>query len=416
MNHPPRDADVLDLDALRPGYTEDPYPLLAELRASAPVRQVELLGLRAWLVTRHADVLAALGNPSISTDPQHANPEAQAWPQVAAGLRGPLARSVLMTDDPDHARLRRLIGKEFTPRRVEALRPRVEEICDELIADFRDLGKADLIRDFAAVLPLTVISELFGIPAADRARFRQWALVVGGMDEKSPGQQPQVFAEMSAYLNDLIDVKSARRGDARETDLLAALIAVRDAGDRLSHQELLGTATVLLLAGHSTTVNLISNGMLALLRRPDQLAALRADPSQVDGAVEEFLRYDGPAANPSLRFTTQPTRVGDVAIPANEVVLLSLASANRDPGQFGEPDVLDIRRADHHAHLAFGHGMHYCLGAPLARLEARVAIPKLLATCPHIAVDETAELRWRVGVPARGLHELPVTFTPARSA
>jgi cytochrome P450 len=254
------------------------------------------------------------------------------------------------------------------------LRPRINDICDELIAGFRCRGRADLIRDFAAILPLTIISEMFGLPPADRPMFRQWTLTIGGVDEKTVERQPQAYAELSAYLNELIERKSRQRDFAR-TDLLGALIALRDEGDgdRLTHEELFGTASVLLLAGHGTTVNLIGNGMLMLLRHPDQLAALRADASLVDRAVEEFLRYEGPLANPALRYTRDALLIGGTSIPANEVLLLSLPSANRDPRQFAAPDVFDVHRTDHQAHLAFGHGIHYCIGAPPARLEARIA-------------------------------------------
>jgi cytochrome P450 len=253
---------------------------------------------------------------------------------------------------------------------------------------------------------------MFGLPPADRPKFRQWTLIIGGLDEKTVEQQPQAYAEVSAYLNELIGRKSRQKEDFAKTDLLGALIALRDEGDRLTHEELFGTATNLLLAGHGTTVNLIGNGMLTLLRHPDQLAALRADTSLVDRAIEEFLRYDGPLTNPALRYTKEAVVIGGTSVPANEVLLLSLPSANRDPRQFAAPDVFDVHRTDHQGHLAFGHGIHYCIGAPLARLETRIAFPKLLASCPDIALDKTAEPQWRVGLPSRGVTSLPVTFTP----
>jgi cytochrome P450 len=401
---------VLDLDSLRPGYTDDPYSVLGELRQVTPARQVTVMGLRAWLITRYEDVRTAFTDPDISNDPHFANTEAQRWPQIAAALHGPLARSMSVVDGPDHGRLKSLLSKEFTPRRVAALRPRIEQICDDLLARSWSAGRADLVHDFAALLPLTVISELFGVPEEDRAAFRQWTLVVGGIDEGSVGKQPQAFADVGAYLNKLIADK--RAASSPGDDLLSALIAVRDGTDRLSDTELLGAATVLLLAGHATTVNLITNAVLSLLRHSDQLAALRADPGHIAAVVEEALRFDGPVVNPNMRYTTRPVRFGDIEIPANEVLLLSIASANRDPALCEAPDVFDIHRPDSAGHLSFGHGIHYCIGAAIARLEAQVAIPKLLAHCPDLAVDETEPLRWRIGLPTRGLRHLPVTWRP----
>jgi cytochrome P450 len=404
----PFNLDVLDLDRLRPEYTDDPYRVLGELRQTTPARQVTVMGLRAWLVTRYEDVRKAFTHPDISNDPHFANTDAQRWPQIAAALHGPLARSMAVVDGTDHGRLKRLLSKEFTPRRVEALRPRIEQICDDLLTRFWSTGRADLVHDFAALVPLTVISELFGVPEEDRAAFRSWTLVVGGIDERSVGRQPQAFADVATYLNKLIADK--RAASTPGDDLLSALIAVRDGTDQLSDTELLGAATVLLLAGHGTTVNLITNTVLSLLRHPDQLAALRADPDQVAAVVEEGLRFDGPVVNPNMRCTTRPVRFDDVEIPANEVLLLSIASANRDPALCEAPDVFDIDRPDSSGHLSFGHGIHYCIGAALARLEAQVAIPKLLAHCPDLAVDETEPLRWRIGIPTRGLRNLPVTW------
>ena len=407
-----RNSAVLDLDALRPGYTADPYPVLAELRQSAAARQVTLLGLRAWLVTRYDDVLAAFAHPDLSSDPQYASEQAQAWPMVAAGRRGPMAGSISTTDDPDHSRLRRLVAKEFTPRRVEALRPRIEAICDDLIAGFRSRGSVDLIHEFAALLPLTIISDMFGLPEQDRERFRRWTLIIGGVDQASVAEQPRAWADTGAYLTQLIDNKSRADRPAAESDLLAALIAVRDSGDRLSHSELVAMATVLLLAGHATTVNLIANTVLELVRRPEHLAAVREDPDLIEAVIEETLRHDGPVVNPNLRYTRKEVRIGDTTIPANEVVILSIAAADRDPDRFSDPDAFDPARAGGAAHLGFGHGVHYCIGAPLARLESRIAIGRLLAACPDLALAEGEELQWRIGLPGRALLRLPLTFTP----
>jgi cytochrome P450 len=401
---------VLDLDALRPGFTDDPYPVYAKLREDSPVREVTFHGLRAWLVTRHADVAAALADPRLSNDPRNANAEAQTWPTVAAGLLGPLSRSVVMIDEPDHSRLRRLIGREFTPRRMAALRPRIEQICAELIDAFAHRGSADLIGEFAALLPLAVICELLGVPTEDRPLFRSWALVVGGVDEGSASQQHVAFAELAGYLSGLIESKRGQQGGFAAVDMLGGLVEAHAAG-QLSDQELLSMPTVLLLAGAATTTDLIGNGMFALLRHPDQMAALRADPSLTDDAVEEFLRYDCPVNAASLRYTTETVRIGDVDVPPNEVVILALQAANHDPAQATDPEAFDIRRTGQ-CHLSFGYGRHFCLGAGLARLEAQIAFPALLAGCPDMVL--AAEPAWRVGVWARGLHRLPVAFTPRR--
>jgi cytochrome P450 len=386
--------------------------VLTELRQAVPVQRVNVLGLQGWLVTRYDDVLEALANPAISVDPQYAKLQVQAWPLVAAALHGPIARSMVTTDDPDHARLRRLVAKEFTPRRVQAMQPRIEQVCDELIAGFQTQGHADLIREYSSLLPVTIISEMLGVPKEDGAQFRRWSLIVIGAEEHTAAEQPRAWAELGSYLTDLIEHKARSGGQIAETDLLGALISVRDGTDRLSNTELLGMATVLLLGGFGTTLNLIANAVLTLHRHPDQLAALNADPALVDSLIEETLRYEGPIAIPSLRYTRQPVRIGDTTIPANEVVLLSLASANRDPDRYHDPDNFDLSRARGQGHLGFGHGIHYCIGAPLARLEARIAIPKLLAACPDLAIDHTEEIRWRVTLLSRALVRLPVTFTP----
>ncbi|MFC4852085.1 cytochrome P450 family protein [Actinophytocola glycyrrhizae] len=387
-------------------FIQDPYSLYRRLRADAPVHEAVMpRGLTVWVVSRYADAREALANPMLHKDMRHAKDLFER--HSAAGADGrlfdqDLASHMLNSDPPDHTRLRTLVAKAFTMRRVELLRPRVEEITEELLADLAGRDRADLVDAFAFPLPVTVISELLGVPPANRDEFRDWSTTM-----LSAGEAESVAAagqEMAAYLHQLIAAKRADPAD----DMLSALIHVRDGGDGLTEAELVSMAFLLLIAGHETTVNLIANGVLALLRDPAQLAALRADPALLPGAVEEFLRYDGPVNHATLRYTTEPVEIGGTRIPAGEFVLVSLSSANRDDDRFTGADRLDVTRAAG-GHLAFGHGIHFCLGAPLARLEGQIAIGGLLARFPDLALDiDPAELRWRNTTLLRGLESLPV--------
>lgn len=355
-------------------------------------------GWEFWLVVGHEEGRAALTDPRLVK-----SPSVIGFTPVDEEVIGP---NLLAVDPPDHTRLRKLVAREFTARRVEALRPRVQEIADELVGAMAQAGRADLVDAFAFPLPITVICELLGVPTADRDSFRRWSneLVAptGGTPER------EVVEGFGAYLGELIEDKRAA-GPA--DDLLSALIATRDEdGDRLSLPELRAMAYVLLIAGHETTVNLISNTMRALFAHPEQLADLRADFGLLDGAVEEGLRYDGPVETSTFRIAKEPTTVGGTAIPAHAPVLVSLAGADRDPTRFPEPDRFDIRR-EPRGHLAFGHGLHYCLGAPLARLEGAIAIRTLLERFPRLELDpEGAPWEWMPGLLIRGVRRLPVRW------
>ncbi|CAL9357063.1 Cytochrome P450 monooxygenase PikC [Streptomyces sp. enrichment culture] len=396
--------NVVDLAALGESFTRDPYPVYARLRAQGPVHRIRMPegGASAWLVVGYEAGRAALADPRLSKDWGKASP---AFP-LGAVSSGP---HMLRADPPDHTRLRKLVAREFTARRVEELAPRIQKTTDELLDRMLTApdGRADLVEALSFPLPISVICELLGVPDLDRESFRTWSNDALGATD--PEVRKAAAASMARYIEELVEGKRQRPGD----DLMSALMhGSDDDGDKLSHEELIGMAWLLLVAGHETTVNLISNGVLALLTHPEQLAALRADVSLIDNAVEEMLRYEGPVETPTYRFTTEPLTIGDTVIPGGgELVLVAMADANRDPARFPSPDRFDISR-DSRGHVAFGHGIHYCLGAPLARLEARIAVRTLLDRCPDLSLDiHPAAITWRPGMMIRGPLSLPVRFT-----
>jgi cytochrome P450 len=396
-----------DVPVLDPAAIADPFPVYAALRDRGPVVAVSYLGLPAWLVVGDAEARQLIADRRLSLNPRHGTAEAAAVPWVGADLfEGP--PGLLTSDPPDHTRLRRLVNQAFTPRQVERLRPRATAVAGELIDAFAGRGEADLIEDFAAQLPAVVIMELLGVPAAGRRDFSAWCeLFLSGDPEKRP-LVPGAIARLQHFIVELIQAKRRAPGE----DLLSRLILARDEGDQLSDAELGKLTFLLLLAGLETTVNLIGNGMLALLRHPAQLAALRADPALLAPAVEEMLRYDGPVAAIKVRFALAEIVVGDTVIAPADPVLISVGAANRDPGRYPRAAEFDIGRADT-AHLAFGHGIHFCVGAPLARLEARIAFGALLGRCADLRLAcPPSELTWRVSPIIHGLTRLPVTFTP----
>ncbi|MEU5085265.1 cytochrome P450 [Streptomyces sp. NPDC021356] len=394
---------IVDLAALGESFTRDPHPVYARLRAKGPVHRIRMPegGAEAWLVVGYEAGRAALADAGLSKDWAKASP-ALPLGTVSSGPH------MLRYDPPDHTRLRRLVAREFTARRVEELAPRVQRTTNTLLDRMLGApdGRADLVEALSFPLPISVICELLGVPGLDRASFRTWSNdAIGAADV---AQRRAAADAMARYMRELVADKRQRPGE----DLLSALIhGEDDDGDRLSHEELVGMAWLLLVAGHETTVNLISNGVLALLTHPGQLAALRADLTLIDAAVEEMLRYDGPLETPTYRFTTEPVTIGDTVVPGGgELVLVAIADANRDPGRFSDPERFDITR-DARGHVAFGHGIHHCLGAPLARLEARIAVRTLLERCPDLALDiHPAAITWRPGLMIRGPRSLPVRF------
>ncbi|CAM3680414.1 cytochrome P450 [Streptomyces albus] len=397
------DADgVIDLAALGEDFVRNPYPVYAALRARGPVHRVRIPeGALGWLVVGHEAARATLNDSRLSKNWANASPDAAAV-SVSAGYH------MLISDPPDHTRLRKLVAREFTARRIAALEPRIRELTGELLDTMLAApdGRGDLVASLAFPLPIAVICELLGVPYLERDRFKELSdHVLGAAPE---AERKESAAKLGAYLMTLLDELRARPGD----DLLSALIRTSDEdGDRLSTSELHGMAWLLLIAGYETTVGLISNGTLALLNHPDQLAALRADPGLLPSAVEEMLRYDGPVETSTYRFTTEPMTIGDTVIPGDgQLVIPALADADHDPARFPDAERFDIRR-DSRGHLAFGHGLHFCLGAPLARLEARVAVGMLLERTSSLELDtDPAALEWREGLLLRGVRRLPVRW------
>ncbi len=414
------DNDPARLDLFGPRFKADAYTVYARLRAEQPVyRRVNTRGAGATcFVTRYDDVAALLrDNRRLVKDVRNTMTRAeQASLPAPPPLVGLLTRHMLNLDGNDHDRLRGLVNKAFTARMVEQLQPRIETVAHDLLDAIYRRGDADLIETFALPLPIIVIAELLGIPAQDRRRFRAWsnALVAPNADSartsKKATKARQLMADLVGYLREIF---AARRAVPRD-DLITSLLAAEDAGDVLHEDELFAMILLLIVVGHETTVNLIGNGVLALLQHPAQLARLAHDRALLPPAVEEILRYDCPVERAPMRFAAADVPVGDALIHRGDAVSLVLGSANRDERQFAQADRFCIDR-DPNRHLAFGLGSHYCLGAPLARLEGRVALGALLDRLPNpVLAVEPDTLRWRTNPIMRGVQRLPVRWTPER--
>jgi cytochrome P450 len=395
---------------------DDPFPLFADVRSAAPVHEVTLAdGHPAWLVVGHEEARAALNDPRLSKDMHAAL--ARSGEVVAEGLPGPaLARHMLAVDPPDHTRLRRLAMPAFSRRRVDGLEARVRSIVDHLIDHLMARGgtdrPVDLVAGYAFPLPFTVISELLGIPDADRADLGRWfrALLAPYAGPQPPAETVAASEALVAYLSALPGLKRRAPGE----DLVTDLVVAADRDGALTEQEMASTIFQLVVAGHDTTTSLIGNGTVALLRHPAQRDALVADPGLATQVVEECLRWDAPVPHSTFRYTTDEVRLGGAVIPPYAQVIISLAAANRDPARYGDPETFDVRRSEG-GHLAFGHGIHHCLGAPLARLEGRIALTELHRRFPAMRLAvEPSELRWGHGdgLVLRGLTELPVLLGP----
>lgn len=398
------------VDIASPVFKANPHPFYARLRSDTPVCPVTLPGNEtAWLITRYDDVLATLKDGRFAKDKQNAlTPEQAGHEPWMPGFFKPLARTMLDLDPPDHTRLRALVHKAFTPRQIEQSKERIQSLTDDLLDSVRERGSMDVIREYALPLPTTIIAEILGVPAEDRHKFHRWS---AGIVSSNPSGLRMIKAIPNAiafmkYIRKLI---KTRRANPRD-DLISALVQAEEAGDSLSEDELLAMVFLLLIAGHETTVNLIGNGTLALLEHPGEMQRLRNDPALIKPAVEELLRYGSPLETATERYAREDITLAGVTIPRGELVYAVIASANRDERQFASPDSLDITR-EPNKHLSFGFGVHFCLGAPLARLEGQIAIQTLLRRLPdlRLAVPPNA-LRWRRGRVLRGLQALPVAF------
>jgi cytochrome P450 len=373
------------------------------LRRAEPVCRVQLpYGEQAWLVTRHEDAKLVLSDPRFSREMAHQRDELRLSPtRIPPG-------GLLSTDPPDHTRLRRLVAKVFTARRVEQLRPRAQQIADDLVDQMLRKGPpAELVADFALPLPLTVICELLGVPASDRARVNKWSDAFLSTSGLSPRRRRWRMRRFGFYMKGLVAKRRRRPTD----DLLGALVQARDNHDRLTERELIVLGVGLTAAGHESTVAQITNMVYLLLTRPELAQQLRAEPDRIPGAVEELMRYIPIGVGATFaRYATEEVKVGDVVVQANEPVIISLGSVNRDGDVFPEPDRIDFGRPAN-PHLGFGHGVHHCVGAQLARMELQVSLSTLLTRLPQLrlAVPEQS-LRWRSGMLVRGPRELPITW------
>jgi cytochrome P450 len=401
--------EIVGPDLASPRFKANPYPFYALLRAEAPVWRTTLPTAMprrtAWLVTRFEDVAGVLKNDRFAKDPLNAlDPDQQKRQPWVPGFLKPLERNMLDLDEPDHRRLRALVSKAFTPRLIERLRGRIEAICQELLDNMG--GEAELVRDYALPLPAPVIAELLGIPVKDQRRFHRWSSrIVSVSSGREVWRALPAALAFVRYLRKM----SGRRCVSPQDDLMSALVQAEEAGDRLSEDELLAMAFLLLVAGHETTVNLIASGTLALLRHPEQMEKLKSDPSLIKPAVEELLRYTSPVEIATERYACQELEISGTQVARGDLVLAVLGSANRDERHFERPDVLDLAR-DPNRHLAFGRGgVHHCLGAPLARMEGQIAITALLRRFPRMDLGvEPGSLRWHRGLFLRGLEKLPL--------
>ncbi|WP_212748898.1 cytochrome P450 family protein [Nocardia cyriacigeorgica] len=385
-------------------FYQDPHAVYRTLRARGPIHRIRLDGVVGWLVVDHEVAKQAFVEPSISK--RIGSPEGQAvLAKHGAGemFNAAINDNMLFADPPQHTRLRKLVSKAFAGRAIRELGPRITELADALLDNMAGREAVDLLDSYAFPLPIAVICELLGVPDDDKDDFRSWTAVL--VNDSAPIED-RTTAGISffTYLTELI----AARTDDPRGDLLSELIIAKDDDDRLDQQELIAMLFLLLAAGHETTVNLIGNAVLELLRDPATAERLRRDPDGIPAFLDEVLRCQGPVHLATARYTTAPITLGGQDIEAGEFIMISLAAANRDPRLFTDPDRMDPGRTDHR-HIAFGHGIHYCLGAALARTEATIALTRLLDRIPAMSLNaEFGDLRWRKSLLIRGLAELPV--------
>ena len=393
-----------------PEFKANPFPFYARLRTETPVYRTMLPTREpAWLITRYDDAVAVLKDERFVKNKANALTPAQLAGQPwFRKLFKSLQRHLLSQDPPDHTRLRALVNKAFTPRLVEQMRDRIQALTDQLLDPVPARGHLELISDFALPLPVTVIAEMLGVPVEDRHAFHHWSKAIMSAAHST-------WRLLYAVPNAILFLRYIRRFIRKrratpQNDLVSALVLAEEAGETLSEDELVAMVLLLLVAGHETTVNLIGNGMLALLEHPDQLVKLRHDPGLIKSAVEELLRFTSPVETATDRYAREDVTIGGMTIRRGDMVYVAIASANRDDRQFANPDVLDVAR-EPNKHLSFGLGAHFCLGAPLARLEGQIAISTLLRRLPGLRLTiAPSQLRWRRGLLLRGLEALPVAF------
>ena len=392
-------------------FKADPFPTFAEMRHNAPIYAHKDRGGRTiWYFTRYRDVMTVMRDARFVKDPMNAQERSkkQVRSKQAPSLQQAINRNMLFSDPPDHTRLRALVNLAFTPRRVERMADQVQAAADRLLDAVIDTGKIELIGDYALPLAIIIISDLLGIPEADRDQVALWSQSIispGGRGLKASERKRQMRAFVD-YLNDLF----AERQRSPQDDLITALVEAEAEGEKLTEMELSSMVALLLVTGHETTVNLIGNGALTLLTHPDQLALLLANPHLIDSAVEELLRYDGPVETSTTRWVGEDLTYAGHVMKRGDVVRVVITSANRDSAEFPTPNTLDITRK-RNKHLQFGHGIHYCLGAPLARLEGRIGLWTLFTRLSNLRLTTPADqLKWRPGVLFRGLDTLPLQF------
>ncbi len=402
---------MTQVDVTNAKFKANPFPFYAQLRAEAPVFPVTVpmpTKQRAWLITRYSDVQDVLKDARFAKNPRNAmSPEQLKKRPWIPSMFKPLEQNMLDLDSPDHTRLRALVHKAFTPRLIEQMRDQIQALTDELLDAAEPKGSMDLIADFALPLPLTIIGRILGVPAKDNHKFHRWTktLLSAGTNTNYVVFIPIIMRFMG-YLKKLIKERRAHPKD----DLVTALVQAKDGSDKLSGDEVLAMIFLLLIAGHETTVNLIGSGSLALLEHPDQLEKLRSEPAIIKPAIEELLRFVCPVEMATERYAREDITIAGTTIPRGELVLAVLGSANRDANYFDNPDCLDVTR-ENNKHLAFGLGAHYCLGAPLSRLEGQIAISTLIRRMPNLRLSIAPDqIRWRGGIILRGLEALPVAF------
>ncbi|GAA4148127.1 cytochrome P450 [Phytohabitans flavus] len=389
----------------------NPRELLAKLGAPHPIKRVTLPdGMPTVLVTGNREAREALSDPRLVRSVQAAAPELHKYHPMASDDYA-LSQHMLFADPPNHARMRRLVSKAFTRRRVEEMRPRIQQITDRLVDAIAPAGSADLIQALALPLPIAVISEMLGIPFEDRAEFEQHAETLTGINASSSFDDIIAAGRwFDKYLTDLVEGRRTKPGD----DLVSAMLAAQVQDDKLTDLELRSNVLLLLSAGFETTVNLVANGILALLRHPDAMAVLRAEPELMPNAVEELLRYDSPVSCITYHFAREPVEIAGFQIQPGEHVVIASAAANHDPTIFDDPARLDLRRDTAGQVLSFSHGIHFCLGAPLARLEGEIAFGTVLRRLDSLRLAiPTESLNWKPSFVLHRLEKLPVTFTPA---